>query len=275
MSEQSVLIEKVTKQVKAILNEAGVQARTGRTRPDLGTVPEGASIASLVDHTLLKAEATARAIERICFEAREYGFASVCVNSMYVPLAAELLKDSEPLVCTVVGFPLGASFSPVKAAEAQLAIDAGAQEIDMVLPIGALKSRDLVAVFEDISDVAYVCHEDNDDILCKVIIETALLTEEEKIIACQIARMAGADFVKTSTGFSTGGATVEDIALMRAVVGEGMGVKASGGVRTLADAQAMVAAGANRIGASAGVSIAQEEAGFVIANNGSTSGENY
>jgi len=141
--------------------------------------------------------------------------------------------------------------------------------------ICALKSRDLVAVFEDISDVAYVCHEDNDDILCKVIIETALLTEEEKIIACQIARMAGADFVKTSTGFSTGGATVEDIALMRAVVGEGMGVKASGGVRTLADAQAMVAAGANRIGASAGVSIAQEEAGFVIANNGSTSGENY
>lgn len=274
MSEHSELIQKVTSQVKAILEESGVQPRTGRTRPDLGDVPEGASIASLIDHTLLKPDATARAIEKICFEAREYGFASVCVNSRFVPLAAELLKDSDSAVCTVVGFPLGASFSQVKATEAQLAIDAGATEIDMVLPIGALKSRDLVAVFEDISEVAYVCHEEHDDIICKVIIETALLTDEEKIIACQIAKMAGADFVKTSTGFSTGGATVEDIALMREVVGEGMGVKASGGVRSFADARAIVAAGANRIGASAGVSIAQEESGSA-AEVSDNSGDGY
>jgi len=263
MDEQidAKFIEKTIQQVSAILQEADVSARTGRTRPALGSVPEGTSIASLIDHTLLKPEAMARQIEMLCFEAKEYGFASVCVNSWYVPLAVELLRDTEIPVCTVVGFPLGASLPSVKAHEAQQAMAHGAREIDMVIPIGALRSRDIVGVFEDISDVAYVCHEHPDEVICKVIIETALLTDTEKIIACQLAKLAGADFVKTSTGFSTGGATVEDIKLMRQVVGAGMGVKASGGVRTLEQAQAIVEAGANRIGASAGVTIAQAELG--------------
>lgn len=264
MSEQgSIDITKTVKQVSAILEEANITARTGRTRPDLGRVPEGASIASLIDHTLLKPEAMARQVEMLCFEAKEYGFASVCVNSWYVPLAVELLRDSDIPVCTVVGFPLGASLPTVKAHEAEQAIAHGAREIDMVIPIGALRSRDIVGVFEDISDVAYVCHQHPDEVICKVIIEAALLTETEKVIACQLAKLAGADFVKTSTGFSTGGATVEDVALMREVVGDGMGVKASGGVRTLEQAQAIVAAGANRIGASAGVAIARAERGEV------------
>ena len=261
MDDMERLIQKLKKQVAAILDEAGVQARTGRRLPDVGRVPDGASIASLIDHTLLKPEATARQIESLCFEAKEYGFASVCVNSAYVPLATELLKASDVKVCTVVGFPLGASLPHVKADEARRAIENGATEIDMVLHIGALKARDFVALFEDMSDVAYVCHEEHDDFICKVIIETALLTDEEKIIACEIARRAGVDFVKTSTGFSSGGATQADVALMRQVVGAGVGVKASGGVRSLADAQAMVDAGANRIGASSGVKIAQQERG--------------
>lgn len=252
-------IDTLVKQVRAVLDEARVLPRTGRTRPDLGRVAADASIASLIDHTLLKPEATARQIESLCFEAREYGFASVCVNSVFVPLARELLRESSVKVCTVVGFPLGASLPQVKAYEAQQAIAQGAQEIDMVIHVGALKARDLVALHEDISDVALVCHEH--DALCKVILETALLSEEEIVLACQVTRMAGADFVKTSTGFGGGGATPEHVALMRAVVGEGMGVKASGGVRDLAAAQAMLAAGATRIGTSSGVAIAQAEQG--------------
>lgn len=258
-------IETVSKQVMAIFGEAQVQARTGRMQPDLGRVPENATIASLIDHTLLKPDATARDIEMLCFEAREYGFASVCINSVYVPLAVELLQPHNIPVCTVVGFPLGASLPQVKAYEAEEALKLGANEIDMVLHIGMLKHRDIVALHEDITDVAHICHEH--DAICKVILETAMLTDAEKIIACHVAKAAGADFVKTSTGFGGGGATLDDVRLMRQVVGDGMGVKASGGVRTLADARAMVEAGANRIGASAGVSIANEERGTKTAQH--------
>lgn len=258
------LIEKTVKRVNAILNEANAQPRTGRQRADLGSVPHGTSVARLIDHTLLKADATARDIEALCFQAMEYGFASVCVNSYYVPLAVTLLQESDVAVCTVVGFPLGATLPHVKAYEAQQALEVGAKEIDMVIPLGALKNRDLIALFDDITDVAQVCHQA--DALCKVIIETALLTDEEKIIASQIARYAGADFVKTSTGFNGAGATVEDVVLMRAVVGDGVGVKASGGIRNLEDARQMIANGANRIGASSGVAIAQEEAGQIPAS---------
>ncbi|MCU0512863.1 MAG: deoxyribose-phosphate aldolase [Anaerolineae bacterium] len=263
MLQDESLIIKTVRQVQAILGEARIEPRTGRTLPDLGQVPAAQPVAALIDHTLLKPDATARQIEKICFEAREYGFASVCVNSVYVPLAAELLKGSPVKVCTVVGFPLGAALPQVKVYEADEAIQRGAREIDMVLHVGAVKHRDLAALHEDIGDVAVACHENN--ILCKVIIETALLTDEEKIIACQVARMAGADFVKTSTGFNGGGATPADVALMRAVVGPGMGVKASGGVRDLAAAQAVIAAGANRIGTSAGVAIARQERGEAAA----------
>ena len=252
-------IEKITRQVNAILDEAGATAQTGRETPGVGAVPDGATIANLIDHTLLKPDAMARQIESLCFEAKEYEFASVCVNSVFVSLAAELLKESPVKVCTVVGFPLGASLTAVKAYEARHAIENGATEVDMVIPIGLLKGRDILAVFDDITEVAAVCHDR--DALCKVIIETALLSDEEKVIACTIAKRAGADFVKTSTGFGGGGATPEDVALMREVVGEGMGVKASGGVRNYESAQKIVEAGANRIGASAGVAIAGQERG--------------
>lgn len=255
-------IEKLTRQLMAILGEARAYPRTGRMVPDLGTVPEGASVASLIDHTLLKPDATSRQIEKLCFEAREFGFATVCVNSAYVPLAREMLKDSAVKVCTVVGFPLGATLPIAKAYETEAAIAAGAQEIDMVLHIGALKNRDLVALHEDMSDVATVCHDH--DIICKVILETALLDEDEIIIASHLARTDGLDFVKTSTGFASGGARAEDVRLMRRVVGDGMGVKAAGGIRDLATAQAMIAAGANRIGASAGVAIARAERGETL-----------
>jgi deoxyribose-phosphate aldolase len=258
MPVDEALIRKLSRQVQAILTEARSEARTGRMRPDLGRAVEG-PLNAIIDHTLLKPEATARQIEMLCLEAKEYSFASVCVNSVFVPLALELLSGTSVKVCAVVGFPLGASLPQVKEFEAREALQRGAQEIDMVLHIGALKHRDLVAVFEDIGDVATVCHDH--DALCKVIIETALLSEEEKILACLIAKRAGADFVKTSTGFNGGGATVEDVSLMRAIAGDGMGVKASGGVRDLASAQAMVQAGANRIGTSAGVSIARQELG--------------
>lgn len=249
----------IIKKVNAILDEADVQPRTGRTRYDVGLLPAG-GIAAVIDHTLLKPDVTERDIELLCYEAKLYGFAAVCVNSVFVPLATELLRATNVRVCTVVGFPLGASLPQVKVYETQQALDYGAQEIDMVLHIGALKNRNLIAVYEDISDVAAICHAV--DAICKVILETALLTDEEIVIGCQIARRAGADFVKTSTGFSTGGATVEHIRLMREVVGTGMGVKASGGVRTFEDAQAMIEAGANRIGASAGVTLVRAEKGL-------------
>jgi deoxyribose-phosphate aldolase len=228
------------------------------------------TIPSLIDHTLLKPDATPAQIEMLCKEAIEYGFASVCVNGVYVPQCAQLLADSPVKVCTVVGFPLGASSATVKAFEAEQAIEHGATEIDMVLSIGALKSGDLRALHHDIAAVTLACHA-HPNVICKVILETALLTDEEKTIACQVAKEARADFVKTSTGFGGGGATVEDVRLMRQVVGDGVGVKASGGVRTLADAIAMVEAGATRIGASAGVKIAQEIAG----GQANSDGEGY
>jgi len=231
----------------------------GRITSGLGYIPRDLSIARLIDHTLLKPDASAAEIAQLCREAREYHFASVCVNSAWVPLCADLLKGSDVAVCTVVGFPLGASPPEVKAYEAQLAIQNGATEVDMVMNIGALKSRDLKMLHRDIATVVAMCHANN--VITKVILETSKLTDEEKVIASQVARMAGADFVKTSTGFGGGGATVADVALMRKVVGPTIGVKAAGGVRNYEDAQAMVKAGATRIGASAGVAIAKAEAG--------------
>ncbi|MBN2678170.1 MAG: deoxyribose-phosphate aldolase [Anaerolineaceae bacterium] len=212
-------------------------------------------MAGLIDHTLLKPDATHDQIAQLCFEARKYNFASVCINPTHVKLCAELLKGSQVKVCTVIGFPLGATSPEVKVFEAQNAIQHGASEIDMVINIGALKARDLELVARDIHGVVTAGHASG--ALVKVIIETALLTEEEKVMACLLAKEAGADYVKTSTGFSGGGATVEDITLMRQTVGPTIGVKASGGIRTREDAEKMVAAGATRIGASAGVKIVQ------------------
>ena len=209
------------------------------------------SYASYIDHTLLKPEATKEQIQRICAEAKEYGFASVCVNPAWVSLAAAELKEAASKVCTVIGFPLGASTSATKAFETKDAIANGADEIDMVINIGALKSKQYEAVEKDIRAVVEAAN----GTLVKVIIETCLLSKEEKIKACELAVSAGADFVKTSTGFSTGGATVEDVALMRQTVGPKIGVKASGGVRSLEDLESMVEAGATRIGASSGVKI--------------------
>ena len=237
-----------------------VQAGAERIAAGLGATPAKAEMASMIDHTLLKPEATPDQIAQLCYEARKHGFAAVCVNPTHVQLAAQLLKGASVAVCTVVGFPLGATPPEVKAYEAQLAMDQGATEIDMVINVGALKSKDYALVARDIRAVVRVCHTRTPAVLVKVIIEAVLLSEEEKIAACLLAKESGADYVKTSTGFASGGATVADVALMRRVVGSTMGVKAAGGVRTAADAQALVAAGATRIGASAGVKIIQGEA---------------
>ncbi|MDQ0156012.1 deoxyribose-phosphate aldolase [Robertmurraya andreesenii] len=210
------------------------------------------SIAKYIDHTLLKADAQKDQIEKLCQEAREYGFASVCVNPTWVKLAAELLQGSEAKVCTVIGFPLGATTSETKAFETKNAIENGATEVDMVINIGALKNGNLDVVEQDIRAVVDAA---KGKALTKVIIETSLLTDDEKVTACELSVKAGADFVKTSTGFSTGGATVEDIRLMRKTVGPNIGVKASGGVRSAEDAKQMIEAGATRIGASSGVEI--------------------
>ncbi|MDT8862908.1 deoxyribose-phosphate aldolase [Alkalihalobacillus sp. MEB130] len=215
------------------------------------------SIANLIDHTALKPDTTKEQILTLCKEAKEYQFASVCVNPTWVSLAAELLQGEQQVkVCTVIGFPLGASTPEVKAFETTNAIENGATEVDMVINIAALKEGNDELVEKDIRAVVQAA---KGKALTKVIIETSLLTDEEKVRACQLAVRAGTDFVKTSTGFSTGGATVEDIALMRKTVGPTIGVKASGGVRDLAGAVAMVEAGATRIGASAGVSIVNGE----------------
>ncbi len=211
---------------------------------------------SFIDHTLLKPDATVDQISKLCFEAREYKFASVCVNSCWVRLCAELLRGSGVAVCSVVGFPLGAMIPEAKAYEAEAAIENGATEIDMVINVGALKSKDYRMVAKDLHAVCEAVHEHG--ALLKVIIETCLLTDEEKVIACLLAKNAGADYVKTSTGFSTGGATVEDVTLMRKVVGDEMGVKASGGIRDKETAERMLDAGADRLGASAGVQICQK-----------------
>ncbi len=216
-------------------------------------------LAKMIDHTLLKPEATTTQIEQLCSEAREYNFASVCVNSSFVPQVTTLLASSPVRVCAVVGFPLGAMLSQAKAAETRLSIERGASEIDMVMHIGALKSEDISMLHHDISMVVAECQ--LNDALCKVIIETSLLDNNEKVIACRVAQDAGAHFVKTSTGFSTAGATADDVRLMRQTVGDAIGVKASGGIRSLADARMMIEAGANRLGMSAGVAVMKEMLG--------------
>jgi deoxyribose-phosphate aldolase len=213
-------------------------------------------IAKLIDHTLLKPEATAGQIRALCEEAAHFGFASVCINPCYVPLAADLVRGSTVKVCTVVGFPLGATLAPVKVFETEQALKNGAEEIDMVINVGALKSSDNEAVEADICGVVDASH--RGDAICKVILEMALLTGEEKIRACRAAMNCDADYVKTSTGFGPGGATVEDVALMRSIVGPEMGIKAAGGIRTLAALEAMLAAGATRIGSSSGVKIIED-----------------
>lgn len=210
-------------------------------------------LARIIDHTYLKPDGDREQIEKLCAEARQYKFASVCVNTTMVHLASELLKDSGVNVCAVIGFPLGAGTTASKVFEAQEAVRCGAVEVDMVINVGALKSRDYALVEYDIRKVV----QGVEGTLVKVIIETCLLTDEEKVIACALAKAAGAHFVKTSTGFSKGGATVEDVALMRRVVGPEMGVKASGGIRDAETAIAMVKAGATRLGVSASVAIVQ------------------
>lgn len=239
----------------------------GATR--LGLQASGApagDVAALIDHTLLKAEATQAEIETLCREAAEFRFATVCINPTWVPLASRLLRGTSVGTCTVVGFPLGATAPDVKAYETRRVIFDGATEVDMVINIGALKSGDVRRVQQDIEAVVDACRPCG--VVSKVIIEAALLTDEEKVTACTLAKAAGADFVKTSTGFAKSGATTADVALMRRVVGRSMGVKAAGGVRDLSGAQAMVEAGATRIGASAGVRIVQESSGAPAAASG-------
>jgi deoxyribose-phosphate aldolase len=212
-----------------------------------------AQLAKTIDHTLLKPEATPAQVEKLCAEAKQYHFAAVCVNSTNVPQCVDLLKGTDVKVCSVVGFPLGATMTAVKAYETEQAISAGATEIDMVLNIGALKAGNDKLVQDDIKAVVAAAHAHK--VIVKVIFETCLLTDEEKVKACNLCKKAGADFVKTSTGLNTAGATVEDVALMRKTVGPDMGVKAAGGVRTRDDVLAMIKAGATRIGTSGGVKI--------------------
>jgi len=233
-----------------------VKAGADRVASTIGIMPTDGSMAHMIDHTLLKPDATQDEIAQLCYEARKYGFASVCVNPGNAALCAQLLKGSGVPVCVVVGFPLGATSTETKVFEAQQAIREGATEVDMVINVGALKSRDYELVERDIASVARACHAGN--AILKVIIEAALLSDEEKVVASQLTKVAGADFVKTSTGFGPGGATLEDVALMRRVVGPTIGVKAAGGIRSYEDAQQMIAAGASRIGASASVRIMQE-----------------
>jgi deoxyribose-phosphate aldolase len=216
------------------------------------------AIASLIDHTILKPEATRADVSKVCREAREYGFASVCVNPYWVPLAKAELAGTAVKVCTVTGFPLGATSTEAKVAETAAALRAGAREIDMVINVGALRSGDHEAVKSDIRQVVETSHAAG--AIVKVILETALLDDNQKAVACTLAKLAGADFVKTSTGFGPSGATAHDVALMRGVVGPDMGVKAAGGIRTLEDLRTMTAAGATRIGASASIKIVEATA---------------
>ena len=245
--------------VKTCFDHVGhvINAGAQRLTSTLGSIPHDLDIAAMIDHTLLKPDATPDQIAQLCYEARKYGFASVCINPGHVKLCADLLRGSNVKVCTVIGFPLGATSPEAKVYETETALRDGATEIDMVINIGALKGGDNTWVARDIRGVVETAH--NARAIVKVIIETSLLTDEEKVTACLLAKQAGADYVKTSTGFAGGGATVEDVALMRRVVGPEMGVKASGGVRTFEEARSMVQAGATRIGASAGVKIVQGE----------------
>ncbi len=218
--------------------------------------PNGVGLAGWIDHTALKAETTAQQVMKLCLEAREHRFATVCVNPGYVPLAAGVLRGNGVGICSVISFPLGAHLPSFKAIETRMAIEAGATEIDMVVNLGALKANAYELVYEDVRAVVEASHAQNAHV--KVILEMCYLDQRQKIAGCLIAKAAGADFVKTSTGFGPAGATVADVALMRRVVGPEIGVKAAGGIRTLADALAMIEAGANRIGASASIAILQE-----------------
>ena len=246
--------EKCARKTRAVVAAGADRISCGPSVVELET-----GFAGLIDHTLLKPEASRDDIRKLCKEAVRFGFASVCINPWNVPLAAELVRGSNVKVCTVIGFPLGATLPQVKIREAEESIKLGAQEVDMVLNIGALKSGQDDVVESDIRGVVEAAHRGG--AICKVIFETSLLTVEEKVRAAIASKRAGADFVKTSTGFSTGGATAEDVALMRAVVGTDIGVKASGGVRTLDDLKKMVCAGATRIGASASVKIMEQASG--------------
>jgi deoxyribose-phosphate aldolase len=278
VTERDVLVEAITREVLATLADRYDICRTPETvrsvvangadrvsfHGDAADVPM--DLATYIDHTLLKPDATADQIDQMCREALDYGFASVCINPTWVKRVAAHLRGSEVKTCSVIGFPLGASTPEIKAMEARRALRDGAREIDMVINIGALKSGDLALVRRDIEKVADAAHEVG--AILKVIIEAGLLSDEEKVIASSIAKDAKADYVKTSTGFLAGGATVYDVALMRETVGPKLGVKASGGVRTAEEAEEMIAAGATRIGASAGVQI-------VSGAEGDASGERY
>jgi deoxyribose-phosphate aldolase len=233
------------------------QAGAARVVATMGYCPASDGLASLIDHTLLKPDATRENIEQLCREAAQFCFASVCVNPNWVPLCRELLRGSGVKVCTVIGFPFGSHLPDVKAYEARRAVETGAEEVDMVINLGALKSKDYALVEMDIRGVVQSVGKHT---IVKVILETAMLTREEKIMGSTLAKAAGADYVKTSTGYGGGGATVDDVQLMRETVGPDVGVKASGGIRTKEDVEAMVAAGATRIGASAGVKIVRGEA---------------
>ncbi len=243
----------VVTQPKAVQNIVQFGAERIAAGPGIGDILADKNLARKIDHTLLKPEATEDEIRELCAEAKKYDFASVCINPGYVSLCSQLLKGTNVKVCTVIGFPLGATTTETKRFEAEQAISNGAEEIDMVINIGRLKQGDYDYVFHDVNQVVLAAKKHGD--VCKVILETALLTDEEKIKACIICKHAGADFVKTSTGFSKGGATAGDVALMKFVVGSSVGVKASGGIRSREDAEKMVASGADRIGASASVKI--------------------
>lgn len=269
--DRELLIELITKEVLRTLSgqadrcdtPEGVRKVVGNGADRVAFHGDGSQVplelAKYIDHTILKPDATADEIDRLCREAEQYHFASVCVNPSWVKRAAVNLRGTAVPVCSVIGFPFGATTPEIKAMEARRAIRDGAREVDMVVNIGALKSGDQATVRTDIEKVVDAAHESG--VLVKVILETSLLTDEEKVIGATLAKQAKADFVKTSTGFSTGGATVYDVALLRETVGPKMGVKASGGIRSRSDVEDMVAAGATRIGASAGVQIVSEERG--------------
>lgn len=250
------------RQITTVFDRHGRVVRVDSQRID----PQGekqSRLAKMIDHTLLKPDATVTQIDKLCQDALDYGFGVICVNSYWVRHCKRLLAGSQVKVAATVGFPLGAMASKVKISETKRAVKDGAEEIDMVINIGELKAGNLVAVARDIRGVVMAAHAH--EAIVKVIIETGFLSDEEKITACLLAKEAGADFVKTSTGISTSGATVEDVALMRSVVGAEIGVKAAGGVRTYQDAINMIEAGANRIGASSGIQIVQEEQSRKIA----------
>lgn len=243
----------VVTQPTAVKNIMEVGAERIAAGLGVGESIKDEGLARMIDHTLLKPDATSKEIIELCTEAKKYHFASVCVNPGFVKLCSDLLKGTNVKVCTVIGFPLGATTTETKRYEAEQAIENGAKEIDMVINVSKLKDGDYEYVFNDVNQIVLAAKRKR--VVCKVILETALLTDQEKVKACLICKEAGADFVKTSTGFSKGGATVGDIALMRYVVGSSIGVKASGGIRSREDADAMIASGADRIGASASVKI--------------------